>query len=128
MSRREICADALQHYLYFLAEDMHLWFIDQLQHDIGIHERNRNGAIGFSKNAIRSTINIKFGFKHGLDVPSDQAIVVRVETRESLLDTRLLRRAQRQDGLDTTDGGDWARIPAPLREDLLTGRRLQELD
>ena len=36
MSRRETCADALQHYLYFPAEGMHLWFIDQLQHNIGI--------------------------------------------------------------------------------------------
>ena len=47
MSRGEASADALQHYLYFLAEGMHLWFIDQLQHNIGIHERNGNSSIYF---------------------------------------------------------------------------------
>ena len=46
MSRRETCANALQHYLYFLAEGLHCRFIDQPQHDIGIHEYNRDGSIG----------------------------------------------------------------------------------
>ena len=47
VSRREARADSLQKCAYFLAKGMHFRFVDQLQHGLGIHERNRYGSIGF---------------------------------------------------------------------------------
>ena len=46
-SRLEARADPLQKCPYFLAKGMHFRFVDQLQHGLGIHERNRYGSIGF---------------------------------------------------------------------------------
>ena len=46
-SRLEACADPQQKCPYFLAKGMYLRFIDQLQHGLRIHERNRYGSIGF---------------------------------------------------------------------------------
>ena len=47
LSRLEARADALQKCPHFLGKNMHFRFVDQLQHGLGIHERNRYGSIGF---------------------------------------------------------------------------------
>ncbi len=47
MSRLKARADPLQKYPYFLTQGMYLRFVDQLQHDFGIHKNNCYGAIHF---------------------------------------------------------------------------------
>src|SRR3970282_1522104 len=46
-SRLEAPANPVQKGPYFLAKGVRFRFVDQLQHGLGIHERNRYGSIGF---------------------------------------------------------------------------------
>ena len=47
VSRVETCADPLQQRPYFLAKGIYFRLVHQLQHNIGIHERNGGGSVRF---------------------------------------------------------------------------------